>query len=62
MNIQSGNLQAGLQGAFLASVVLFLSSAPRMKKGPVPATLALTGLGSAAYYGSHLRQLGIFPF
>ncbi|KAG8876466.1 hypothetical protein FRB97_004156 [Tulasnella sp. 331] len=59
MNIQNGSPQAGLQGAFAASVLLFISSMPRVKKGPVPVTLALTGAGTAFYYGNTLKQLGI---
>ncbi|KAG9018412.1 hypothetical protein FRB93_000115 [Tulasnella sp. JGI-2019a] len=62
MNIQNGDPSLGLQGALGASVILFLSSIPRVRKGPVPAVLAVTAAGSAAYYGNTLRQLGIFPF
>jgi hypothetical protein len=34
-----------------ASVLLFLSSVPRARKGPVPLTLAITGAAAAIYYG-----------
>jgi hypothetical protein len=34
-----------------ASVLLFLSSVPRARKGPVPLTLAVTGAAAAIYYG-----------
>ncbi|KAI0685609.1 transmembrane proteins 14C-domain-containing protein [Cytidiella melzeri] len=47
----------GLEGAFLASAILLLSSAPRFKKGPVPKLLTVTGATSAAYYGNTLYAL-----
>jgi hypothetical protein len=34
-----------------ASALLFLSSLPRIAKGPVPATLAVTAALSGVYYG-----------
>ncbi|ELU43479.1 transmembrane 14C domain-containing protein [Rhizoctonia solani AG-1 IA] len=33
-----------------ASVILFLSSVPRARKGPVPLTLSITSAAAAIYY------------
>ncbi|KAG8703601.1 hypothetical protein FRC08_002744 [Ceratobasidium sp. 394] len=41
----------GYETALAASVILFLSSVPRARKGPVPLTLAITGAAAAVYYG-----------
>ncbi|KAJ7066116.1 hypothetical protein C8F01DRAFT_693834 [Mycena amicta] len=40
----------GFQGAFAASALLALSSAPRVTKGPVPKLLAVTSSVVAFYY------------
>lgn len=40
-----------------ASAILFLSSLPRVTKGPVPAILAATAVGSVAYYGNRVMAL-----
>ncbi|QRV73999.1 transmembrane protein [Ceratobasidium sp. AG-Ba] len=40
----------GYETALAASVILFLSSAPRARKGPVPLMLTITGAAAAAYY------------
>ncbi|CAE6529543.1 unnamed protein product [Rhizoctonia solani] len=40
----------GYETALAASVILFLSSAPRARKGPVPLTLTIAGAVAAAYY------------
>ncbi|EDR14632.1 uncharacterized protein LACBIDRAFT_305463 [Laccaria bicolor S238N-H82] len=42
----------GLEGALAASALLFLSSLPRVAKGPVPAILATTSAASGLYYGT----------
>jgi len=41
----------GLEGALGASVVLLLSSLPRIASGPVPALLTVTSGLSTVYYG-----------
>jgi len=41
----------GLETALGASALLFLSSAPRSMKGPVPAMLTVTSALTGAYYG-----------
>ncbi|KAK7056268.1 hypothetical protein VNI00_002821 [Paramarasmius palmivorus] len=41
----------GIEGALGASAILFLSSLPRARKGPVPAILTATSTASAVYYG-----------
>ncbi|KAL5492444.1 hypothetical protein ACEPAI_3891 [Sanghuangporus weigelae] len=41
----------GLNIALLASAILFLSSAPRAVKGPVPASLTVASALVGAYYG-----------
>ncbi|KAH9913992.1 transmembrane proteins 14C-domain-containing protein, partial [Epithele typhae] len=41
----------GLETALGASALLFLSSAPRAMKGPVPAMLTVTSAVAGAYYG-----------
>ncbi|KAF8605900.1 hypothetical protein BDV93DRAFT_469669 [Ceratobasidium sp. AG-I] len=43
--------QYGYEAALAASVILFLSSVPRARKGPVPLTLAISGAAAALYYG-----------
>ncbi|KAH7106877.1 transmembrane proteins 14C-domain-containing protein [Auriculariales sp. MPI-PUGE-AT-0066] len=48
---------AGLKAALAASAVLFLSSIPRARKGPVPATLAFTAAITGAYYGNAVYKL-----
>ncbi|KAF5316038.1 hypothetical protein D9619_006356 [Psilocybe cf. subviscida] len=47
----------GLEGALGASALLFLSSLPRVAKGPVPAVLALTSATAGFYYGSTLYNI-----
>ncbi|KAI0091456.1 transmembrane proteins 14C-domain-containing protein [Irpex rosettiformis] len=47
----------GLEGAFIASAILLLSSAPRFKKGPVPKVLTVTGATTALYYGNTLYAI-----
>ncbi|EJD51802.1 hypothetical protein AURDEDRAFT_158647 [Auricularia subglabra TFB-10046 SS5] len=49
-NALSKGTSNGLQGALGASAILFLSSIPRARKGPVPATLAITAAITGAYY------------
>ncbi|KAF7356184.1 UPF0136 membrane protein P14E8.05c [Mycena venus] len=44
----------GLQGAFLASALLTLSSLPRVAKGPVPKLLATSSAVVGFYYGRQL--------
>lgn len=41
----------GADVAIGASAVLFLSSAPRMMKGPIPATLTASSAIAGLYYG-----------
>ena len=36
----------------VASAILFLSSVPRLSKGPIPTGLALASAGAGAYYGN----------
>jgi len=60
--IQQGDPNLGLQGAFGASVLLAISSLPRARKGPVPAVLTIAGAAAASYYGKTLRDLHIAPF
>jgi len=60
--LQHGDPNQGLQGAFAASVILCASSLPRIRKGPVPVILALSGGAAATYYGKTLKDLGIYPF
>jgi len=60
--MQYGDPELGLKGAFLASALLFTSSLPRIRKGPVPVMLALSGAAAGGYYGKALRDLGAFPF
>ncbi|KAL0953391.1 hypothetical protein HGRIS_004630 [Hohenbuehelia grisea] len=50
-NIRNGTAN-GLEGAIGASALLFLSSLPRVSKGPVPAILATTSAVSGLYYGN----------
>ncbi|KAF8661311.1 hypothetical protein AX16_001409 [Volvariella volvacea WC 439] len=47
----------GLEAALGASALLFLSSIPRVAKGPIPATLAITSAGAGLYYGKTLLNL-----
>jgi len=47
----------GIQGALGASAVLFLSSAPRAAKGPIPLTLTITSAAAAVYYGQLFAQM-----
>ncbi|KAH6916010.1 transmembrane proteins 14C-domain-containing protein [Coprinopsis sp. MPI-PUGE-AT-0042] len=44
----------GVEGALGASAILFLSSLPRVSKGPVPAILAVTASAAGVYYGKTL--------
>ncbi|KAF7370180.1 hypothetical protein MSAN_00648600 [Mycena sanguinolenta] len=44
----------GLQGAFVASALLTLSSLPRFTKGPIPKILALSSAVMGFYYGREL--------
>ncbi|KAF7308162.1 hypothetical protein HMN09_00664000 [Mycena chlorophos] len=50
--------QNGIEAAIGASAVLFVSSAPRMLKRPVPALLTASSLASGAYYGRTAYALG----
>lgn len=50
-SIRSGTSN-GLQAALGASALLFLSSAPRAAKGPVPALLTATSAVTGLYYGN----------
>ncbi|TFK26253.1 hypothetical protein FA15DRAFT_667749 [Coprinopsis marcescibilis] len=47
----------GIEGALGASALLFLSSLPRVAKGPVPAILAVTAATSGVYYGKTLYNI-----
>ncbi|TFK39955.1 transmembrane proteins 14C-domain-containing protein [Crucibulum laeve] len=47
----------GLEGALGASALLFLSSLPRARKGPIPAILAITSAGAGFYYGKTVYNL-----
>ncbi|KAF9245352.1 transmembrane proteins 14C-domain-containing protein [Melanogaster broomeanus] len=47
----------GIEGALGASALLFLSSLPRVTKGPVPILLAVTSAGAGIYYGKTLYGL-----
>ncbi|KAG8894735.1 hypothetical protein FRB99_001025 [Tulasnella sp. 403] len=60
--IANGDPEAGLKGAFAASLLLCVSSLPRARKGPVPAFLTVTSIAAGTYYGKALRDLGLFPF
>ncbi|KAF8587836.1 hypothetical protein K439DRAFT_1407012 [Ramaria rubella] len=42
----------GIEGAIAASAVLFLSSLPRVAKGPIPLALAISSATAGAYYGN----------
>ncbi|KAF8489322.1 transmembrane proteins 14C-domain-containing protein [Gautieria morchelliformis] len=42
----------GVEGALAASAILFLSSVPRVAKGPIPAALTFASAGAGAYYGN----------
>ncbi|KAF9269051.1 hypothetical protein L218DRAFT_891008 [Marasmius fiardii PR-910] len=42
----------GVEAALGASALLFLSSVPRFRKGPVPAMLTATSTAAALYYGN----------
>ncbi|KAJ6582102.1 hypothetical protein B0H19DRAFT_1117569 [Mycena capillaripes] len=44
----------GVQGAFLASALLTLSSLPRIAKGPIPKLLATSSAVVGFYYGRKL--------
>jgi len=55
-NIRKGTPN-GLEGALGASALLFLSSLPRVTKGPVPVTLALTSAAAGFYYGKTVYKL-----
>lgn len=41
----------GLEGALGASVLLLVSSLPRVAKGPIPVVLAVTAASTGVYYG-----------
>ncbi|KAI0629370.1 transmembrane proteins 14C-domain-containing protein [Trametes polyzona] len=47
----------GLEAALGASALLFLSSAPRAAKGPVPAVLTATSAVAGLYYGKTVYAL-----
>ncbi|KZT43259.1 hypothetical protein SISSUDRAFT_1058023 [Sistotremastrum suecicum HHB10207 ss-3] len=47
----------GVEGALGASAVLLLSSLPRVAKGPIPATLAVTSAAAGFYYLRLYRNL-----
>jgi len=47
----------GLETALGASAVLFLSSAPRFAKGPIPMVLTATSALTAVYYGRTVAAL-----
>ncbi|EKM75020.1 hypothetical protein AGABI1DRAFT_116595 [Agaricus bisporus var. burnettii JB137-S8] len=47
----------GLEGALGASALLFLSSLPRVTKGPIPVVLAATSASTGLYYGNVIRNL-----
>ncbi|KAF7356189.1 hypothetical protein MVEN_00950200 [Mycena venus] len=47
----------GIEGALGASAILFASSVPRLRKGPVPVMLAASATMSGAYYGKTLYAL-----
>ncbi|KAF8920846.1 transmembrane proteins 14C-domain-containing protein [Mucidula mucida] len=47
----------GLEELEGASAILLLSSLPRVAKGPVPATLAVTSALAGTYYGQIVYQL-----
>ncbi|KAF7309095.1 hypothetical protein MKEN_01111600 [Mycena kentingensis (nom. inval.)] len=53
------NQENGIEAAIGASAVLFLSSAPRLLKGPVPAMLAASSAGTGAYYGRTAYGIGM---
>lgn len=40
-----------------ASAVLFLSSLPRVTKGPIPIVLAVTAAGTGVYYGKTIYAI-----
>ncbi|KAL0573428.1 hypothetical protein V5O48_008522 [Marasmius crinis-equi] len=42
----------GIEAALGASALLFFSSIPRARRGPVPATLTATSTAAAFYYGN----------
>jgi uncharacterized membrane protein (UPF0136 family) len=48
--IQEGK-EYGYEICTAASVILLASSAPRIRKGPVPAVLTATSTAALAYYG-----------
>ncbi|KAJ8508908.1 hypothetical protein ONZ45_g8866 [Pleurotus djamor] len=50
-NIRNGTPN-GVGGALSASALLFVSSIPRVAKGPVPAILATTSAVTGLYYGN----------
>ncbi|KAJ7097239.1 hypothetical protein B0H15DRAFT_945891 [Mycena belliarum] len=51
--IAEGN-PSGLNGAFYASLLLTLSSLPRIAKGPIPKVLATTSAVVGFYYGRQI--------
>ncbi|KAJ3745413.1 hypothetical protein DFH05DRAFT_1542362 [Lentinula detonsa] len=56
-NIRKG-ANNGLEGALGASVLLLLSSLPRVRKGPIPALLTMSSAASLVYYGNVIYKLG----
>ncbi|KAG8928086.1 hypothetical protein FRC03_010517 [Tulasnella sp. 419] len=57
--IQNG-VDNGYKGAFAASVLLLVSSLPRIRKGPVPAVLSATALASTLYYAKVLNDFELW--
>lgn len=59
--ILSLNDPRGVYGAVGASAILFLSSLPRVAKGPVPAGLTVLSAAVGAYYFQAVRTLQATP-
>ncbi|KAF7329556.1 hypothetical protein MKEN_00218500 [Mycena kentingensis (nom. inval.)] len=57
----SEGLAVGYKGAFAASVLLAISSVPRIGKGPVPKALAVASSAMAFYYSRQLRSTSPQP-
>ncbi|KDQ18993.1 hypothetical protein BOTBODRAFT_184794 [Botryobasidium botryosum FD-172 SS1] len=57
--IQRGDLNAGFKGALAASALLFVSSIPRVSKGPVPLTLTVTSAAASLYYGKTVYDFAL---
>lgn len=54
--LRNGNTK-GITGAMGASAILFLSSIPRVAKGPVPAMLTILSAASGYYYYPAFKAL-----